>query len=115
MNTVLPEGMLSCPLKVDTVFALAREPSGDNVLPSAPALECRTEQKVRTASESARAGRTVNVAAHCPSTVRNADRISVINQSRSVESGTQEELLSRGRLCADLYESQSFAHPVIAL
>lgn len=53
--------------------------------------------------------------AHRLSTIRNADRILVIDQGRIVETGNQDELLSRGGLFADLYKAQSFDLPAIAL
>lgn len=79
------------------------------------ALDALTEQKVRAAFEKARAGRTAIVVAHRLSTIRNADRILVIDQGRIVETGNQDELLSRGGLFADLYKAQSFDLPAIAL
>ena len=79
------------------------------------ALDALTEQKVRTAFEEARAGRTAIVVAHRLATIRNADRILVIDQGRIVETGTREELLKHGGLFSDLYNAQSFDLPAIAL
>ena len=53
--------------------------------------------------------------AHHLSTIRNADRILVIDRGRTVETDNQDELLSRGGLFADLYKAQSFDLPAIAL
>ena len=50
--------------------------------------------------------RTVLVIAHRLSTVKNADKIFVINQGRIVESGSHEELLKKGGEYASLYEMQ---------
>ena len=79
------------------------------------ALDALTEQKVRTAFDRARAGRTAIVVAHRLSTILNADRILVIDQGRIVETGSRNELLKLGGLFSDLYKAQSFDLPAIAL
>ena len=79
------------------------------------ALDALTEQKVRTAFENAREGRTAVVVAHRLTTILNADRILVIDEGRIVEMGSRIELLKRGGLFSDLYKAQSFDLPAIAL
>ncbi len=79
------------------------------------ALDALTEQKVRTAFENAREGRTAVVVAHRLTTILNADRIIVIHKGRIVEMGSRTELLKRGGLFSDLYKAQSFDLPAIAL
>ena len=79
------------------------------------ALDALTEQKVRTAFDRARAGRTAIVVAHRLSTILNADRILVVDQGRIVETGSRTELLKLGGLFSDLYKAQSFDLPAIAL
>ena len=49
--------------------------------------------------------RTSIVIAHRLSTVRHADRIVVVQQGRIIETGTHEELLSRGGHYAELYNT----------
>ena len=51
-------------------------------------------------------GRTALVIAHRLSTVRDADKIVVINHGSIVEAGTHEELLAREGLYASLYAVQ---------
>ena len=71
------------------------------------ALDALAEEKIRTAVEQARIGRTTIVIAHRLSTIRHADRILVIDEGRLVESGTPRELVDRGGVFARMYEAQS--------
>lgn len=65
-----------------------------------------TEALIQSALERLLTGRTAIVIAHRLSTVRNADRIYVIDEGRIVEQGTHSELLERGGVYRDLYERQ---------
>jgi ATP-binding cassette subfamily B protein len=69
-------------------------------------LDSESEQAVQRALDTALRGRTSLVIAHRLSTVRNADRILVVEDGRVVQSGTHEELLARGGLYAHLYRTQ---------
>ena len=76
-------------------------------------LDSESEALVQRALSRALAGRTSLVIAHRLSTVRDADRILVVDAGRITESGTHEELLARGGTYADLYRTQ-FAGQVTA-
>jgi ATP-binding cassette, subfamily B, bacterial MsbA len=52
------------------------------------------------------AGRTTLVIAHRLSTVREADKIVVMDQGRVVEEGRHDDLLAKGGLYAQLYRLQ---------
>ncbi len=69
-------------------------------------LDSESEQAVQRALDTALEGRTSLVIAHRLSTVRNADRILVLDNGRIVQSGTHQELLAQGGLYADLYRTQ---------
>jgi ATP-binding cassette subfamily B protein len=69
-------------------------------------LDSESEHAVQQALATALAGRTSLVIAHRLSTVRDADRIVVIEDGRVVETGRHEELLARQGLYADLYRTQ---------
>ena len=72
------------------------------------ALDNRTERLVQQALENLRAERTCFVIAHRLSTVRQADRILVLDHGRLIEQGSHHELLSHGGAYAKLCEA-SFA------
>ncbi|NTU44734.1 MAG: ABC transporter ATP-binding protein [Chlorobiaceae bacterium] len=70
------------------------------------ALDNESEKVVQEAIDHALENRTALVVAHRLSTVRNADRIIVMERGRAVESGSHEELLARGGLYRQLYDIQ---------
>jgi ATP-binding cassette subfamily B protein len=69
-------------------------------------LDSESEQAVQRALDTALRGRTSLVIAHRLSTVRDADRILVVEAGRIVQSGTHEQLLAEGGLYAHLYRTQ---------
>ncbi len=66
------------------------------------ALDNETERAIQTSLDALARGRTTITIAHRLSTVRNADRIAVLDQGWVVELGTHEELLLHSRTYADL-------------
>ena len=70
------------------------------------ALDAVTERKLQAALASATKGRTTFVIAHRLATVRNADRIIVLDHGRVAESGTFEELVARGGRFSALAKAQ---------
>ena len=70
------------------------------------ALDSITENAIQEALEALMEGRTSIVIAHRLSTILKADRILVVKDGVIAESGTHEELLERGGVYRDLYETQ---------
>jgi len=68
-----------------------------------------TEALIQDALARLLQGRTAIVIAHRLSTVRNADRIYVIDEGRIAEQGRHEELLAAGGVYRELYERQFIA------
>jgi ATP-binding cassette subfamily B protein len=70
------------------------------------ALDTVTERNIQKSFEELMKGRTSFVIAHRLSTVRNADRIVVIENGEIRECGTEKELLEKGGIYARLHETQ---------
>ncbi|MDO5444034.1 MAG: ABC transporter ATP-binding protein [Eubacteriales bacterium] len=70
------------------------------------ALDNATEIYIQQALDELSKGRTTLVVAHRLSTIRNADRIAVINKGRIIEQGTHDELLSKNGEYSELYRMQ---------
>ncbi|EFL28972.1 putative ABC transporter, ATP-binding protein [Streptomyces himastatinicus ATCC 53653] len=77
------------------------------------ALDTRTEQAVQKAIDGLTAGRTTLTIAHRLSTVRDADRIVVLDGGRIAEQGTHEELLALDGRYAALVRRDAKLSPVV--
>ena len=69
-------------------------------------VDTRTEMQIQKAMDNLMRDRTSFVIAHRLSTIRNADLILVMDHGDIVEQGTHRELLAKGGLYADIYNSQ---------
>jgi ATP-binding cassette subfamily B protein len=72
-------------------------------------VDTRTEGLIQEAMDLLMKGRTSFIIAHRLSTIRNADLILMMQHGDIVEQGTHAELLAKGGIYADMYNSQ-FEH-----
>ncbi|MCX8169785.1 MAG: ATP-binding cassette domain-containing protein, partial [Candidatus Methanomethyliaceae archaeon] len=69
-------------------------------------VDAKTEREIQSAIEEAMKGRTTFIIAQRLSTIRNADRIMVLEDGEIVEFGTHEELIARNGIYKRIYETQ---------
>ena len=84
----------------------------DDALSSVDTL---TEERILQALQEIMRDRTTVLISHRVSTVRNADRIFVIEDGRVAEEGTHSELIGRGGYYADLYTKQLLEEELAAI
>ncbi len=92
--------------RVALARALAAEPKILILDDSLSSVDAQTEREILTRLRPILAGRTSILIAHRLATVKDADRILVIDQGRVVESGTHTELMGAGGLYASLYRTE---------
>ncbi len=92
------------------LIAFARAIVGDPAIlildEATSSVDTRTEMTIQSALRRILEGRTALIIAHRLSTVRDADRILVLEAGRVVEDGTYAALLDAGGTFAALHEAQ---------
>jgi ATP-binding cassette, subfamily B, bacterial len=78
-------------------------------------VDAETERKIQEAIGALTKGRTTIAIAHRLSTLRNCNRLIVIEDGRIVESGTHEELMEKQGVFYNLVETQKKTSEIIAL
>ncbi len=86
--------------------ALVREPKILILDDALSAVDTSTEEKILNGLTEIMQDRTTIVIAHRLSTVKNCDKIIVINAGTIAEEGTHSELIQLGKLYAEMYERQ---------
>ncbi|MGC9778431.1 MAG: ABC transporter ATP-binding protein [Candidatus Heimdallarchaeota archaeon] len=69
------------------------------------AVDAYTESKIQDALDKLLANRTSIVIAHRLTTIKNSDRIIVLDKGKIVEEGNHDDLMSNGGLYSELYET----------
>lgn len=86
--------------------ALLRNPKILLLDEATSALDTRSERVVQAALDRARAGRTVIMVAHRLTTVKDADRILVVDKGVIKEAGTHDELVKSNGIYAHMLSTQ---------
>jgi ABC-type multidrug transport system fused ATPase/permease subunit len=109
-DTRIMEGGVNLSVGQRQLIGIARALLGDPRIlimdEATSSVDTITEALIQEALSRLLRGRTAIVIAHRLSTVRNADRIYVIDRGQIVEQGTHEQLVTIGGLYHDLYEKQ---------
>jgi ATP-binding cassette subfamily B protein len=88
--------------------AILRDPAILILDEATSALDSQNESRIQEALEGVMEGRTTFIIAHRLSTVRQVDRIVVLDAGRVVETGSHAELYARGGAYRDLCDHQYF-------
>ncbi|MCR4741064.1 MAG: ABC transporter ATP-binding protein/permease [Lachnospiraceae bacterium] len=109
VNTVLSEqsGISAGQLQLMTIARAMIRNTPVLILDEATSnVDTRTEKLIQEAIDNLTKGRTSFVIAHRLSTIQNADQIFVMESGNVKEIGSHEELLKKGGLYAEIYNSQ---------
>ncbi|MGC8704646.1 MAG: ABC transporter ATP-binding protein [Athalassotoga sp.] len=93
---------------ISMIRAFVRQPKIVIMDEATSNVDVETEALIQRASEKLTAGRTTIIIAHRLSTVRNVERIIVIDDGKIIEEGNHEKLMKENGLYAKLYRLQSF-------
>jgi ATP-binding cassette subfamily B protein len=100
--------------RISIARAILRDPAILILDEATSAVDSATEASIQEAMDRLVKGRTTIAIAHRLSTLRNADKLIVMEKGEIVEQGTHEQLLQRNGIYADLVRKQAnFAQEMI--
>jgi ABC-type multidrug transport system fused ATPase/permease subunit len=101
--------------RISIARAILKDPAILILDEATSAVDSATEASIQEAMDRLVKGRTTIAIAHRLSTLRNADKLIVIEQGEIAEEGSHEELMERGGIYADLVQKQAnFAQEMIS-
>ncbi|WP_066504166.1 ABC transporter ATP-binding protein [Abyssisolibacter fermentans] len=92
--------------RVSIARALIKDPSILILDDAVSAVDTKTEEKILSELEQVRMGKTTIIIAHRISTLKQADKILVIDEGDIIEQGTNDELIALDGLYADMVRKQ---------
>ena len=101
--------------RISIARAILRDPRILILDEATSSVDTETEAHIQHALERLTRGRTTIAIAHRLSTLRNCDRLLVIDDGRLVETGTHQELMANNGIFADLVKSQRKMSEIIAV
>ena len=96
--------------RVAIARALAKDPAILILDDALSSVDTDTEERILRSLREEMKKRTAILISHRISTVRDADRILVLDDGRLVEEGTHEDLIERGGLYADMFHKQQIMY-----
>ena len=92
--------------RVSIARALIKDPSILIMDDSISAVDTQTEETILTNLEKVRKGKTTLIIAHRISTIKDADKIIIVDEGKVIDVGTHDELLARCIFYKDMVERQ---------
>ena len=101
--------------RISIARALIQKPSILILDEATAAMDTATERKIQNAIDRLKEGRTIIAIAHRLSTLRDADKLCVIEHGELKEQGTHDELIRKKGKYYDLYKLQSESLKAVGL
>ncbi len=98
--------------RVSIARALIKDPSILIMDDSISAVDTKTEETILNNLRAVRNGKTTLIIAHRISTIKDADKIIIVNEGKVIDTGTHQELMNRCNFYKDMVERQRLEEEV---